>query len=352
VPTRFCARCGPTRRRGAGAQPDEPEDEVEQRSERRRGEAGDQLAARAGREPPDSKRGEQEAKAERVVALPSAGGDEAERAAGDEDGDVPAVVGVERRRDRDQADGDEQEPAPPGEPVRGTGLSLGRAWHTRTIVDLVIRRRERAVSMTMRGRSDPRPIERLADEELMALVDGKDPAAFEVFYDRHGGAAYSLAHRIVGDRTAAEDVVQEAFLSIWRSSARYDPAKGSVRSWTLGIVRNRAIDALRRQAGPAPKLDHDDEALLEARPSEELTDSEAIRRDTAERVRGALGELPHEQSQVITLAYFGGFSHSEIASMLGAPLGTIKGRMRLGLEKLRDTLADGLGLEGNLERVR
>jgi RNA polymerase sigma-70 factor, ECF subfamily len=204
----------------------------------------------------------------------------------------------------------------------------------------------------MRGRTDPRPVERLADEELMALVDGKDPAAFEVFYDRHGGAAYSLAHRIVGDRTAAEDVVQEAFLSIWRSSARYDPAKGSVRSWTLGIVRNRAIDALRRHAGPAPKLDHDDEALLESRPSEELTDSEAIRRDTAERVRGALGVLPQEQLQVIALAYFGGFSHSEIASMLGAPLGTIKGRMRLGLEKLRDTLADGLGFEGTLEGVR
>jgi RNA polymerase sigma-70 factor (ECF subfamily) len=204
----------------------------------------------------------------------------------------------------------------------------------------------------MRGRTDPRPVERLADEELMALVDEKEPGAFEVFYDRHGGAAYSLAHRIVGDRTAAEDVVQEAFLSIWRSSARYDPAKGSVRSWTLGIVRNRAIDALRRHAGPAPKLDHDDEALLEARPADERTDSEAIRRDTAERVRGALGVLPQEQLQVIALAYFGGFSHSEIASMLGAPLGTIKGRMRLGLEKLRDTLAEGLGFEATLEGVR
>ena len=74
-----------------------------------------------------------------------------------------------------------------------------------------------------------------------ALVDAKDPAAFEVFYDRHGGAAYSLAHRIVGDRQLAEDVIQEAFLSIWRSSARYDPARGSVRSWTLGVVRNRAV---------------------------------------------------------------------------------------------------------------
>jgi RNA polymerase sigma-70 factor (ECF subfamily) len=201
----------------------------------------------------------------------------------------------------------------------------------------------------MGRRHDQRAIERLADEELMVLVDEKDPAAFEVFYDRHGGAGYSLAHRIVGDRSGAEDVTQEAFLSIWRSSARYDPARGSVRSWTLGIVRNRAIDALRRASGPAPKLDLDDEVLLEGRPAAELTDSEVIRRDVAERVRGALGELPQEQSQVIALAYFGGFSHSEIASMLGAPLGTIKGRMRLGLEKLRDTLADGLGLGDNLE---
>src|SRR4051795_7183327 len=128
----------------------------------------------------------------------------------------------------------------------------------------------------MGRRHDQRAIERLADEELMVLVDEKDPAAFEVFYDRHGGAGYSLAHRIVGDRSGAEDVTQEAFLSIWRSSARYDPARGSVRSWTLGIVRNRAIDALRRASGPAPKLDLDDDLVLDSQRSPELTDAEAI----------------------------------------------------------------------------
>jgi len=176
----------------------------------------------------------------------------------------------------------------------------------------------------------------------MTLVDGKDPDAFEVFYDRHGGAAYSLAHRIVGDADLAEDVTQEAFLSIWRSGARYDPARGSVRAWALGIVRNRAIDALRRSARPVPKLDLDDEAMIESQPAGERTEAEAIRRDTAGRLRQALGLLPREQSQVIELAYFGGFSHSEIAEMLGAPLGTIKGRMRLGLEKIRSTLAEGI----------
>lgn len=184
--------------------------------------------------------------------------------------------------------------------------------------------------------------ERLADEELMPLIGEKDPDAFEVFYDRHGGVAYSLAYRIVGERGAAEDVTQEAFISIWRSGARYDPARGSVRTWMLGIVRNRAIDALRSKAGRAPKLDFDDDSILEHRPAEELTDTEALRRDEARQVRGALGELPGEQSRVIELAYFGGFSHSEIAGMLGVPLGTVKGRMRLGLEKIRGQLAEGL----------
>jgi RNA polymerase sigma-70 factor (ECF subfamily) len=184
--------------------------------------------------------------------------------------------------------------------------------------------------------------ERLADEELMPRIGEKDPDAFEVFYDRHGGVAFSLAYRIVGERGAAEDVVQEAFISIWRSGARYDRARGSVRSWMLGIVRNRAIDFLRSKAGRAPKLDFDDDAVLEHRPSAELTDAEALRRETTHELRGALGELPGEQSKVIELAYFGGFSHSEIATMLEVPLGTVKGRMRLGLEKIRGELAEGL----------
>jgi RNA polymerase sigma-70 factor, ECF subfamily len=184
--------------------------------------------------------------------------------------------------------------------------------------------------------------ERLADEELMPLIGNKDPEAFEVLFDRHGGAAYSLAYRIMGERSAAEDVAQEAFISIWRSGTRYDYSRGSVRSWTLSIVRNRAIDALRSKAGRAPKLDFDDEALLEQRPSGEMTDEEAMRRETTDELRGALELLPGDQSKVIELAYFGGFSHSEIARMLGVPMGTVKGRMRLGLEKIRGELAEGL----------
>ena len=184
--------------------------------------------------------------------------------------------------------------------------------------------------------------ERLADEELMPWIGRKDAEAFEVFYDRHGGAAYSLAYRILGERGAAEDCIQEAFISIWRSGGRFDPTRGSVRSWTLSIVRNRAIDVLRSKAGKAPKMTFDDDEIIESRPSGELTDEEAMRHETATEVRGALSQLPDDQSKVIQLAYFGGFSQSEIAGMLNVPLGTVKGRMRLGLEKIRGELAEGL----------
>jgi RNA polymerase sigma-70 factor (ECF subfamily) len=203
----------------------------------------------------------------------------------------------------------------------------------------------------MPSKLTPQELQRLADEDLMTLVEQRNSDAFAILYDRHGGAAYSLAHRIVGDSELAEDVTQEAYISVWRSGARFDATRGSVRSWTLGIVRNRAIDALRRAAGPARKLDFDDDSVLEAEPAEERTDAEVIRRETARRVRGALGELPSEQSEVIGLAYFGGFTHSEIAEILGMPLGTVKGRMRLGLEKIRYVLAEGMGIHGTSEAL-
>ena len=183
----------------------------------------------------------------------------------------------------------------------------------------------------------------LADEELMGLVRAREQRAFEVVYDRHGGAAYSLAYRILGDARSAEDVTQEAFLSIWRSGARYDPLRGSVRNWIFGVVRNRAIDTIRRSSAQrVPKLVLDGEKLIEDEPAADATEAEAIRRDTARTVRDRLAELPQEQLQVIELAYFGGFSHSEISAMLQMPLGTVKGRMRLGLEKIRAGLAEGM----------
>jgi RNA polymerase sigma-70 factor, ECF subfamily len=185
----------------------------------------------------------------------------------------------------------------------------------------------------------------LADEEMMQLVQAGDPRAFELLYDRHGGAAFSLAYRMVGNRTSAEDITQEAFLSIWRSRLRYDQARGSVRTWVLGIVHNRAIDALRRSITHDRRRETMDgiEERFEAR---ERTDVEAARREEARSVRGALATLPEDQRRTIELAYFGGFSHSQIAELLNEPIGTVKGRMRLGLEKLRRQLAEGLAAEG------
>ncbi len=181
---------------------------------------------------------------------------------------------------------------------------------------------------------------RLADEELMVRVQGGDSEAVEVLYDRHGSPAYSLAYRIMGERQAAEDATQEAFLSVWRTSASYDAARGSVRSWLLQIVRNRAIDALRRSAVRGGRIDYDDDGLLEAQEAPEQTDAEASRRERAAHVRGALRDLPRDQAQVLGLAYYAGFTQSEIAELLGMPLGTVKGRMRLGLQKVRANLGE------------
>jgi RNA polymerase sigma-70 factor (ECF subfamily) len=187
-------------------------------------------------------------------------------------------------------------------------------------------------------------IRNLADEEVMQLVQGGDPNAFEVLYDRHGGAAFSLAYRIVGHAAGAEDVTQEAFISIWRSRLRYDVTRGSVRTWVLGIVHNRAIDGLRRNTLHERRR-ASMEGLAERKEAPERTDVEAARREEARTVRDAIETLPADQRHAIELAYFGGFSHSEIAEMLEMPVGTVKGRMRLGLEKLRRQLG---GLEEGL----
>jgi RNA polymerase sigma-70 factor, ECF subfamily len=184
----------------------------------------------------------------------------------------------------------------------------------------------------------------LADEEVMQLVQDGDPRAFELVYDRHGGAAFSLAYRMVGNKVTAEDITQEAFLSIWRTRLRYDPGRGSVRTWVLGIVHNRGIDALRRH-GVHERRRAGFEGAEERFEAPERTEVEAVRRHEAHTVRRALDELPEEQCKVIELAYFGGFSHSQIAEMLGAPVGTVKGRMRLGLEKLRSSLEGPLSQE-------
>ena len=168
----------------------------------------------------------------------------------------------------------------------------------------------------------------------MALVRSGDAAAFDVVYERHGAVAYSLAHRICGRSQQAEDVVQEAFLSAWRRASSFDPARGSLRTWLLGIVHNRSIDVLRRAGNdtrrradlPVEEMDFDSGIEVH---------TEVSQRQRARLVRAALVALPADQQKVIELAYFGGYTHTEIADMLGLPVGTVKGRMRLGLDKLR-----------------
>jgi RNA polymerase sigma-70 factor, ECF subfamily len=171
----------------------------------------------------------------------------------------------------------------------------------------------------------------------MALVRDGEAHAFEVIFDRHSSIAFSLAYRMCGRRAGAEDIVQDAFLSLWRSGARYDSSRGSVRSWILGAVHNRAIDAFRRDASRTTHDVHDD-GISERLPAAEHTDQQVAQRDEAREIRRALEGLPADQRQVIELAYFGGFSHSQIAEMLTLPAGTVKGRMRLGLAKLRISL--------------
>ena len=161
-------------------------------------------------------------------------------------------------------------------------------------------------------------LRKLADEELMQLVAGNDADAFEVILERHADAAFSLAYRMCARRSLAEDVTQESFLALWRGGARYDRARGSVRTWTLGIVHNRAIDALRR-CSVHERRRASDEGIEEQLEAPERTDVQAMSNAAAERDPGALGELPDEQRHVIELAYFGGFTHIEIASMLDTP---------------------------------
>lgn len=179
----------------------------------------------------------------------------------------------------------------------------------------------------------------LADEDLMPLVRDGDARAFAVLFDRHCDRAFSLAYRMCGSRARAEDVVQDAFLSLWRAGGRYDPSRGSVRTWILSMVHNRAIDLFRRESLRAARP-LEEGGVAERLAAPELTEVEAERRAEADRVRRALQELPDEQRQVIELSYYGGFTHSQIAELLALPSGTVKGRMRLGLSKLRIALGE------------
>jgi RNA polymerase sigma-70 factor (ECF subfamily) len=173
-----------------------------------------------------------------------------------------------------------------------------------------------------------------ADEDLMSLAQQGDAAAFAALYDRHSRAAYSLAYRMMGEPQAAEDLAQDAFLKVWRSAASYRAQRGSVRTWILSIVHNRGIDQLRSLASRRRTQQKVEAEAPRSQPSEAF--AESWRNTQREQVRAAMSTLPPEQLKILELAYFSGYTHVEIADMLDLPLGTVKGRMRLGLKKIRD----------------
>lgn len=175
------------------------------------------------------------------------------------------------------------------------------------------------------------------DEELLSMVVGGDAAAFAALYDRHGRVAYSLAYRMMGERQAAEDLVQEAFLRVWRAADTYLAERGSVKTWILSIVRNRGVDELRagtrrRRARQGFELTAPRSQPCEAF-GEAWANSQHLSR--REQVQVALRTLPCEQLEIVRLAYFHGHTHVEISELLGLPLGTVKGRLRLARDKLR-----------------
>ena len=176
-------------------------------------------------------------------------------------------------------------------------------------------------------RTDRIQMDRLARGELGAL---------DVLYEQYGAMAFSIAYRITGDRSAAEDVVQEAFLGAWRNAGRYVDARGSVRTWLLSIVHHRAIDAIRRRR-PTVELPETEATLPDTLTLPDVWADVELRLDR-ESVRGAMGSISEVQREAIELAYFGGLTQTEIAERTGVPLGTVKGRLRLGLQGMRAAL--------------
>jgi RNA polymerase sigma factor (sigma-70 family) len=181
----------------------------------------------------------------------------------------------------------------------------------------------------------PPPLAQLTDEEVLALVGRADEVALGELYDRFGRVAYGLALRILRDPALAQDAVQDAMLSAWRTAASFDPRRGNASTWLLTLVHRRAVDVVRRE-------DRRRAQPIENAPiaSGDATDETAELREQRRAVQAALAQLPPEQREALELAYYGGLSQSELAERLGVPLGTVKSRMFSALSKLRELLGD------------
>ncbi|MEW6682981.1 MAG: sigma-70 family RNA polymerase sigma factor [Nitrospirota bacterium] len=177
-----------------------------------------------------------------------------------------------------------------------------------------------------------------SDEELVSEMVKRDAQAFATFYDRHASTVLGFLCRLLGDRSEAEEALQDAFWQVWRQAGSYDPTRGRPVAWLVQIARSRGLDRLRRvklrTARTADLPDEDRERI----PGAETADQQAIDGETQERVHTALATLPAEQRQAVTLAFFNGLTHPEIALRVNAPLGTVKTRIRLGMQKLEAVL--------------
>ncbi len=201
------------------------------------------------------------------------------------------------------------------------------------------------------GRPGPvAPVPSLAegpsDAELVQRLRQADGAALSQLYQRFGRPCYSLARRICADEGLAEDVVQEVFLTLWRDPTRFDPSRGGFATWLLTLIHHKAVDAVRRESTIRRRMVAAPEAGEDWSPTPVPgADQAAMARVAAGQVRAALHRLPHEQRQVLALAYFGGHTQREIAVLTGVPLGTVKSRMFTAVQRLRSLLADQLGPE-------
>jgi RNA polymerase sigma factor (sigma-70 family) len=180
-----------------------------------------------------------------------------------------------------------------------------------------------------------RELAHLSDEALVALAARSEQSALAELYDRYGRPAYGLALRVLRDESLAEDAVQDAFLAVWRTAARFVPEKGKASTWILTLVHRRAVDVVRRE-----QRRRTDSLEQAPEPGAGGADEEAWLRLQRERVQAALKQLPDQQREALELAYYGGFTQSELAERLGQPIGTIKSRMFNGLTRLRELLGD------------
>jgi RNA polymerase sigma-70 factor (ECF subfamily) len=180
-------------------------------------------------------------------------------------------------------------------------------------------------------------VKSLSDEALVQAVQRREIEAFEELFDRHHRLCLAVAYKVLGDASLSEDVTQEAFLGLWRQPDSYQAARGSLRTWLLSVVRHRAIDLTRGAAYKREKVALEDAAHLHA--SSDVWEQVSQRLDKA-RIKAAVDTLPDEQKDAILMAFFGGYTYQEIAEKIGAPLGTVKGRIRLGMNKLRALLDD------------